>query len=40
MDTGEEDLINYRKCISGEDFGADDFGGEPGKATRQRGGRR
>lgn len=25
MDTGEEDLINYRKCISGEDFGADDF---------------
>ena len=24
MDTGEEDMINYRKCISGEDFGADD----------------
>ena len=28
MDTGEEDLINYRKCISGEDFGVDDFGEE------------
>ena len=24
MDTGEEDMINYRKFISGEDFGADD----------------
>lgn len=24
MDTGEEDMINYRKCISGDDFGADD----------------
>ena len=24
MDTGEEDMINYWKCISGEDFKADD----------------
>ena len=32
MDTGEEDMINYWKCISGEDFKADDSEEESHKA--------